>query len=141
MATGSGKTLTALQLCWKLLSYLRAVDAERPRRILYVADRDALIKSPLNGYFRPVFGEGATRIEGHAVMGREIYFATYQSLKNSNDAESTFEGYPPDFFDVVIVDECHRGSVPGCPPGVQCSIDSPPQSTSACPPRQSARTT
>ena len=60
-----------------------------------------------------MFGEGATRIQGHAVMGREIYFATYQSLKNSTDAESTFEGYPPDFFDVVIVDECHRGSVPG----------------------------
>ncbi len=113
MATGSGKTLTALQLCWKLLSYWRAVDADRPRRVLYVADRDALIKSPLNGYFRPVFGEGATRIQGNAVMGREIYFATYQSLKNSHDDESTFEEYPPDFFDVIIVDECHRGSVPG----------------------------
>lgn len=79
IATGPGKTLTALQLCW----------------------------------LSARFGEGATRIQGHAVMGREFYFATYQSLKNSNDAESTFEGYPPDFFDVVIVDECHRGSVPG----------------------------
>lgn len=113
MATGSGKTPTAMQLCWKLLSYWRLVDPERPRRILYVADRDALIKQPLDDYFRPVFGEGATRIQGHVVMGREIYFATYQSLKNSHDAESTFEGYPPDFFDLVIVDECHRGSVPG----------------------------
>lgn len=113
MATGSGKTLTAMQLCWKLLSYWQLIDADQPRRILYVADRDALIKQPLDGYFRPVFGEGATRIQGNAVMGREIYFATYQSLMNSHDTESTFEGYPPDFFDLIIVDECHRGSVPG----------------------------
>lgn len=113
MATGSGKTLAAMQLCWKLLSYWQLIDAERPRRILYVADRDALIKQPLDGYFRPAFGEGATRIRESAVMGREVYFATYQSLSNSSSAESTFEEYPPDFFDLIIVDECHRGSVPG----------------------------
>lgn len=109
MATGSGKTFTALQLVAKLLSYWKTVEPTRNRRILYLADRDVLVEQPLREAFRPVFSDGATRILGRAVMGREIYVATYQSLIQG-EQRGLLDSYPADFFDLVIVDECHRGS-------------------------------
>lgn len=109
MATGSGKTFTALQLLSKLLSYWQAVDPTQNRRILYLADRDALVEQPMRLAFRPVFGDGAARIQGNAVLSRKVYVATYQSLVQG-DARGMLDQYPPDFFDLVIVDECHRGS-------------------------------
>lgn len=109
MATGAGKTFTALQLVAKLLSYWKAINPARNRRILYLADRDALVEQPLRQAFRPVFGDGSIRIQGNPVMGREVYVATYQSFVQGEN-RTLLEGYPADFFDLVIVDECHRGS-------------------------------
>lgn len=109
MATGSGKTFTALQLVAKLLSYWKIAEPTRSRRILYLADRDVLVEQPLREAFRPVFADGATRIQGRVTMGREIYVATYQSLVQG-EQRVLLDSYPADFFDLVIVDECHRGS-------------------------------
>lgn len=111
LATGTGKSMLASQLvhvlweaCWP-----RGPQAPDPRpRVLYLADRDVLIKDPLLKYFTPIFGtEEVHRIQAEAQTHKRIYFALYQAL----DIGSLFERYDRDFFDLVIVDECHRGSV------------------------------
>jgi type I restriction enzyme R subunit len=103
MATGTGKTFVAMQIVWKLWN--SGWRGARNPRILYLADRNILIDQPRLDYFSPAFGDGPIwRLQGHAKAGREIYFALYQSL---NDI---FREFAPDFFDLVIVDECHRGS-------------------------------
>jgi type I restriction enzyme R subunit len=81
MATGTGKTLVAFQICWKLWNarWNRSGEHRRPR-ILYLADRNVLIDDPKDKTFPP-FGEARWKIEnGEAVKSREMYFATYQSL-------------------------------------------------------------
>lgn len=131
MATGSGKTFTALQLVYKLWEYRRRMQfatGERNFRVLYLADRDVLVSEPWNRYFRPVFDEASIRLNTrNARHSPDIYFATYQALDTSMpepgiddedddsagdaaEARDLLENYPPDFFDLVIVDECHRGS-------------------------------
>lgn len=111
MATGTGKTFTAMQLVSKLRSYWTATDPTGNHRVLYLADRDALLEQPMRKDFVPAFGSDAvTRVRGTARMGRDVYFATYQALSGPGDDETLFHDYPPDFFDLVIVDECHRGS-------------------------------
>jgi len=57
-----------------------------------------------------VFGDAVWKVRGSAKTGREVYFALYQSMADSGDALGIFRDYPRDFFDLVIVDECHRGS-------------------------------
>ena len=111
MATGTGKTAVAFQVCWKLWTarWNRAGEHRRPK-ILYLADRNILIDQPKDGVFS-AFGDARFKIEsGAVVMGREIYFAIYQALADGSAREGLFRAYPPEFFDLVIVDECHRGS-------------------------------
>ena len=111
MATGTGKTFTAMQLVSKLRSYWAEADPRGNHRVLYLADRDALLKQPMGKDFIPAFGSDAvTRVRGSARMGRDVYFATYQALSGAGDVDTLFRDYPPDFFDLVVVDECHRGS-------------------------------
>lgn len=99
MATGTGKTVVAFQICWKLWSakWNSKADPTRNPRILFLADRNFLVDDPKDKTFAP-FGDARHKIEGGAVVfSRELYFATYQSIAR-------------DFFDLVIIDECHRGS-------------------------------
>lgn len=107
MATGTGKTFVALQVVWKLWSRPRT---DRKPRILYLADRNILIDQPINREFQPVFGQAVWKVSGSAKTGREIYFALYQNLSDAAEGPGIFHDYPQDFFDLVIVDECHRGS-------------------------------
>lgn len=111
MATGTGKTFTAMQVVAKLRAYEAAVHPQRNYRVLYLADRDQLLSQPMRKDFIPAFGaEVLSRLRGDLDTSREIYFATYQSLAAGGDREALFETFRPDFFDLVIVDECHRGS-------------------------------
>lgn len=111
MATGTGKTFVAFQICWKLWSarWNRTGEYRRPR-ILYLADRNILIDQPKDGIFA-AFGDARFKIEsGEVVQSREMYFAIYQALAEDERRLGLFKSYAPDFFDLVIIDECHRGS-------------------------------
>lgn len=111
MATGTGKTLVAFQICWKLWSarWNRTGEHRRPR-ILYLADRNFLIDDPKDKIFAH-FGDARWKIEnGNANKSRELYFSTYQSIAEAANREGLYKAYPKGFFDLVIVDECHRGS-------------------------------
>ena len=111
MATGTGKTVVAFQICWKLWSarWNRTGDYRRPR-ILYLADRNILIDDPMAKTFAP-FGDARWKIEnGRAVQSREMYFSTYQAIARDANRPGLYREYAPDFFDLIIVDECHRGS-------------------------------
>ncbi|MEK7316452.1 MAG: DEAD/DEAH box helicase family protein [Candidatus Eisenbacteria bacterium] len=111
MATGTGKTAVAFQICWKLWNAgWNAHGASRRPRILYLADRNILIDQPKDGMFAP-FGDARWKIEGGvANKSREMYFAIYQALAHDENRPGLYREYAPDFFDLVIVDECHRGS-------------------------------
>jgi type I restriction enzyme R subunit len=111
MATGTGKTAVAFQICWKLWTSLwnRAGEHRHPK-ILYLADRNILIDQPKDGMFA-TFGDARWKIEnGVANFGREMYFAIYQALAKDERRPGLYREFPPDFFDLIIVDECHRGS-------------------------------
>ena len=111
MATGTGKTVVAFQICWKLWSsrWNRTGDHRRPR-ILYLADRNILVDDPMAKIFAP-FGDARWKITGgNAVKSREMYFAIYQSIAKDANRPGLYREYPADFFDLIIVDECHRGS-------------------------------
>ena len=111
MATGTGKTAVAFQICWKLWTsrWNRTGEHRRPR-ILYLADRNILIDQPKDGLFAE-FGDARCKIEsGEVVKSREMYFGIYQALAEDERRVGLFRSFPPDFFDLVIVDECHRGS-------------------------------
>ena len=114
MATGTGKTDVAFQICWKLWSSRWNRDGEyRKPRILYLADRNILIDDPKDKTFAP-FGDARYKIEsGEVVYSREMYFAIYQALAEDERRVGLFRDYPPNFFDLIIVDECHRGSARG----------------------------
>ena len=111
MATGTGKTAVAFQICWKLWTarWNRTGEYRRPR-ILYLADRNILVDYPKDGIFA-AFGDARSKIEsGEVVKSREMYFAIYQALAEDERRAGLFRSFPADFFDLVIVDECHRGS-------------------------------
>jgi type I restriction enzyme R subunit len=112
LATGTGKTVVAFQLCWKLWSskWNTKGDPARKPRILYLADRNFLVDDPKDKIFAP-FGDARYKIEGgEVVFSREMYFATYQAIARDERRPGLYREFPPDFFDLVIVDECHRGS-------------------------------
>ncbi|SED75884.1 type I restriction enzyme, R subunit [Streptomyces sp. 2231.1] len=109
MATGTGKTFTAMQIAWKVSRYWDNIGQGGRRRVLYLADRDVLIDQPMKNEFGPVFGEAVHRIRGGKDTSRSVYFATYQALTAPGGTD-LYRQYPRDFFDLVIVDECHRGS-------------------------------
>ncbi len=111
MATGTGKTVVAFQICWKLWTarWNRVGEHRRPK-ILYLADRNILIDDPKDKIFAP-FGDPRWKIEGGEVnKGREMYFAIYQAIAQDERRPGLYREYARDFFDLIIVDECHRGS-------------------------------
>ena len=110
LCTGAGKTAVAFQVCWKLWS-ARWNRTGRPRRpkILFLADRNVLVDDPMAKDFRP-FGDARAKISGTAVKSRDMYFAIYQAIARDEQRPGLYRDYPRDFFDLVIVDECHRGS-------------------------------
>jgi type I restriction enzyme R subunit len=110
MATGTGKTYVAFQIVWKLWNtrWNRTGEYRKPK-VLYLADRNILVDDPKDKIFAPL-GDARWKIQGEAVKGREVYFATYQSIAEDPNRPGLFRQYPRDFFDLIIVDECHRGS-------------------------------
>lgn len=111
MATGTGKTVVAFQICWKLWNqrWNRTGEHRRPR-ILFLADRSVLVDDPKGKDFAP-FGDAAIKIEnGQAVKSREMYFAIYQAIAKDERRPGLYREYDPDFFDLIVIDECHRGS-------------------------------
>jgi type I restriction enzyme, R subunit len=111
MATGTGKTAVAFQICWKLWSmrWNRTGEHRRPK-ILYLADRNILIDDPKDKMFT-TFGDARWKIEnGEINKGREMYFAIYQAIAKDEHRPGLYREYAKDFFDLIIVDECHRGS-------------------------------
>ena len=110
LATGTGKTFVAAQIVAKLWN--KDWPGGRKPRVLYLADRNILVDQPKDEYFQPMFGDAVHKLGGgDAKTGRHIYFALYQSLDSGRDDEARlYLQFPPDYFDLVIVDECHRGS-------------------------------
>jgi type I restriction enzyme R subunit len=110
MATGTGKTFVAFQIIWKLWSSRwNKEGSHRKPRVLFLSDRTVLIDDPYIKDFA-VFGDARHRIKGEAKKSREIYFATYQSIARDAVRPGLFKDYDSDFFDLIVVDECHRGS-------------------------------
>ena len=104
MATGTGKTYVAYQVIYRLWQ------AGVKKRILFLADRNALIDQTRRGDFRH-FKDKMTVIKNHQVdKSYEIYLALYQGLTGSNPEQDIFKHFSKEFFDLVVVDECHRGS-------------------------------
>jgi type I restriction enzyme R subunit len=110
MATGTGKTDVAFHICWKLwiARWNRTGEYRRPR-ILYLSDRSILVDDPKDKQYAP-FGDARWKIQGEAIKSREMYFATYQAIARDENRPGLYRDYNKDFFDLVIVDECHRGS-------------------------------
>ena len=111
MATGTGKTFVAFQICWRLwdMRWNRAGEHRRPK-ILFLADRNILVDDPKDNMFAP-FGDARHKIEGgRIVKSRDMYFAIYQALARDEARPGLYRDFSPDFFDLIVVDECHRGS-------------------------------
>lgn len=107
LATGTGKTYIAFQIIWRLWK------AGLKKRILYLADRNILVDQTISGDFKP-FKNSMTKIFHKKLdTSYEIYLSLYQQL-SENDVDDSLallkENFKPDFFDLVIIDECHRGS-------------------------------
>ena len=111
MATGTGKTVVAFQICWKLWSSRWNASGEYRRpKILYLADRNILIDDPKDKTFIP-FGDARWKIQGGKVsQGREMYFSIYQAIAEDERRPGLYREFAKDFFDLIIIDECHRGS-------------------------------
>ncbi len=101
MATGTGKTFVAFQIVWKL------VKSGYFERILYIADRNFLRDQAYNE-FAPFEDARAIIESDNTPRNRQIYFSTYQALYSGEGENKVYKQYPPDFFDLVIIDECHR---------------------------------
>ncbi|WNC30174.1 EcoAI/FtnUII family type I restriction enzme subunit R [Thermosynechococcus sp. PKX82] len=114
MATGTGKTFVAFQIVWKLVQsgWLQRRHSDRPGRVLFLADRVVLRDQAYNTFapFADGTSEPRFKIEGHpANLMRDLYFGIYQTLWSPDEAgKRLFEKFPRDFFDLVIIDECHR---------------------------------
>jgi type I restriction enzyme R subunit len=115
MATGTGKTFTALQIVWKLLKsgWLKQRNGGRPGRILFLADRVVLRDQAYNtfGPFATTSNDPRFLIDGRRKLSlnRELYFAIYQNLwSEQKDGTRFFEQFSDDFFDLIIIDEAHR---------------------------------
>lgn len=111
LCTGAGKTAVAFQICWKLwTSGWNAKGTNRKPKILFLADRNVLVDDPKDKDFS-VFGDARFKISGGEISkGRDIYFAIYQAIAGNETREGIYKDYAKDFFDLIIVDECHRGS-------------------------------
>lgn len=103
LATGTGKTRISFQTVWKLKR------AGTIRNVLFLTDRDYLLGQAMDNEFAP-FGDARERIQGESRTARDVLFATYQALADAEGRPGIYRDYPRNFFDLVIVDECHRGS-------------------------------
>ncbi len=104
MATGTGKTYTAFQIIWRLWK------ARARRRILFLADRNILVDQTKTNDFQP-FGGAMTKVTNRtADTAFEIYLALYQAVTGTEEVKKIYKQFSPDFFDLVVVDECRRGS-------------------------------
>lgn len=104
MATGTGKTYTAFQIIWRLWK------AGAKKRILFLVDRNILADQTKTNDFKP-FGQAMTKITNRtADKAFEIYLSLYQAVTGTEEDQNIYKQFSPDFFDLVIVDECHRGS-------------------------------
>lgn len=104
MATGTGKTYTAFQIIWRLWK------AKAKKRILFLADRNILVDQTMQQDFSP-FGEVMHKVTNReAKKNYEIYLALYQAVTGKEEWKQIYRQFPADFFDLVVIDECHRGS-------------------------------
>ncbi|MDP2924785.1 MAG: DEAD/DEAH box helicase family protein [Nanoarchaeota archaeon] len=104
MATGTGKTYVAFQTIWRLR------EAGLAKRVLYLADRNILIDQPKNNDLKPL-SKVITKISKRkADPAYEVYLALYQAVSGEEDIKNIYKQFSPEFFDLIIVDECHRGS-------------------------------
>ena len=104
MATGTGKTYTAFQIIWRLWK------SKARKRILFLVDRNILADQARTNDFKP-FGPAMTKIEKRqANKAFEIYLSLYQAVTGSEEEKNIYKQFSPDFFDLVVIDECHRGS-------------------------------
>jgi type I restriction enzyme R subunit len=104
MATGTGKTYTAFQIIWRLWK------SGAKKRILFLVDRNILADQTKTNDFKP-FGQAMTKITNRTVdKSFEIYLCLYQAVTGTEDVQNIYKQFSPDFFDLVVVDECHRGS-------------------------------
>ena len=104
MATGTGKTYTAFQIIWRLWK------SKRKKRILFLADRNILVDQTKSNDFKP-FGQVMTKIRKRIVdKSYEIYLCLYQAVTGTDEEKNIYKNFSPDFFDLVVIDECHRGS-------------------------------
>ncbi|MCI0333210.1 MAG: DEAD/DEAH box helicase family protein [Planctomycetes bacterium] len=111
LATGTGKTKVAFQICWKLWQsrWNRTGEYRRPK-MLFLADRNILVDDPKTKDFAP-FGDACYKIENGTIsLGREMYFAIYQAIAKDERRPGLYKEFPADFFDLIVIDECHRGS-------------------------------
>lgn len=108
MATGTGKTYTAFQIVYRLLK------SETVHKVLYLADRNMLVDQSIEQDFAPlqktIHKVNVKKDQKNTVTSYEVYFSLYQQLVGDDDQEHFSELFAPDFFDLIIVDECHRGS-------------------------------
>lgn len=108
MATGTGKTYTAFQIVYRMLQ------SGLKRKILYLADRNILVDQSIQQDFAPlekvIHKINVSKDDKSTITSHEVYFSLYQQLVGDDDKEHFSEFFTPDFFDLIIVDECHRGS-------------------------------
>lgn len=108
MATGTGKTYTAFQIVYRMLQ------SGLKRKILYLADRNILVDQSIQQDFSPlekvIHKINVAKDDRSTITSHEVYFSLYQQLVGDDDKEHFSELFTPDFFDLIIVDECHRGS-------------------------------
>jgi len=105
MATGTGKTYVAYNIIWRLWK------TGIKKRILFLADRNALLTQTKNGDFSP-FGNEIMHIIKHRKIDKsyQIYFALYQGISGEEDWKDVYKEFSREFFDLIVIDECHRGS-------------------------------
>ena len=104
MATGTGKTYTTFQIIWRLWK------ARVAKRILFLVDRNILADQTLVNDFKP-FGSVMTKIKNRKIdPSYEIHLGLYQALTGPYETDKIFKSVSPDFFDLIVIDECHRGS-------------------------------
>lgn len=104
MATGTGKTFTVFQIIWRLWR------ADKVRRVLFLVDRNILADQTTTNDFKP-FGQVMTKVRNRDMdPSYEVYVALYQAVSGSEEHKNVYQQFTRDFFDLVVIDECHRGS-------------------------------
>ena len=104
MATGTGKTYTAFQIIWRLWK------AKSKKRTLFLADRNILVDQTMQQDFAP-FGEVMHKVTNReAKKNYEVYLALYQAVTGKEEWKQIYRQFPSNFFDLIVIDECHRGS-------------------------------